>query len=165
MSFVAEHTTSLAAADPLIRVQDVVKAYPDQSRSTLAVDRVSLDVMPGEFVSIVGPSGCGKSTLMMMVSGLVPYTGGEIRIGGTRVATPYTDVGIVFQRDALLEWRTILDNVLLQIDVRRLKRPRLSRQGARTPRPRGPRQFRERLSARALGRDATARLHVPRARS
>jgi NitT/TauT family transport system ATP-binding protein len=120
--FVAEHLTSPAAADPLIRVQDVVKAYPGQSRSTLAVDRVSLDIMPGEFVSIVGPSGCGKSTLMMMVSGLVPYTGGEIRIGGTRVATPYTDVGIVFQRDALLEWRTILDNVLLQIDVRRLKR-------------------------------------------
>src|SRR5580658_8665705 len=109
MPFVAENTASFANPDPLIRVQDVVKAYPGQSRSTLAVDRVSLDIMPGEFVSIVGPSGCGKSTLMMMVSGLVPYTGGEIRIAGTRVATPYTDVGIVFQRDALLEWRTILD--------------------------------------------------------
>lgn len=120
MSFPAERSAS--CSEPLIRVRDVTKTYSARGRPMLAVDGVSLDMRSGEFVSIVGPSGCGKSTLMMMVSGLVPYTTGEIAIGGSRVTSPYTDVGIVFQRDALLEWRTVLDNVLLQIDVRRMKR-------------------------------------------
>src|SRR4051812_9813028 len=110
-------------AEPLVRVDGVDKVFASRTRASLkAVDNVSLDISSGEFVSIVGPSGCGKSTLMMMISGLMPTTKGEISIGKTLVKRPYTELGIVFQRDALLEWRTVLDNVLLQVDIRRLDR-------------------------------------------
>jgi len=113
-----------STGQPFVRTAAVDKVYSSRGRDLKAVDGVSLDVMAGEFVSVVGPSGCGKSTLMMMVAGLIPVSGGEVVIRGQRVSKPYTDVGIIFQRDALLEWRTVLDNVLLQIDVRRLKRSR-----------------------------------------
>lgn len=110
-------------ADPFLRIADVEKVFMSRGRGALkAVDNVSLDIQPGEFVSIVGPSGCGKSTLMMMVSGLVPATNGEIVIRGQRVTHPFIDAGVVFQRDALLEWRTVLNNILLQVDIRRLHR-------------------------------------------
>jgi NitT/TauT family transport system ATP-binding protein len=113
-----------AAAQALefVRIKNVDKVYKTRGRSLKAVDDVTLDFREGEFISIVGPSGCGKSTLMMMVAGLVPVSAGEISIRGEIVRKPYTDVGVIFQRDALLEWRTVLDNVLLQIDVRRLPR-------------------------------------------
>ena len=111
------------AAEPLVRVSGVDKVFASRTRAPLkAVDNVSLDIASGEFVSIVGPSGCGKSTLIMMMSGLIPITKGEISIGKKLVKRPYTELGIVFQRDALLEWRTVLDNVLLQVDIRRLNR-------------------------------------------
>jgi NitT/TauT family transport system ATP-binding protein len=106
-----------------LRILGVDKVFAPRGRSALkAVDNVSFDIRTGEFVSIVGPSGCGKSTLMMMVSGLIPATNGEIVIETKRVSQPYANLGIVFQRDALLEWRTVLDNVLLQIDIRHLDR-------------------------------------------
>ncbi|MBX3028987.1 MAG: ABC transporter ATP-binding protein [Chloroflexi bacterium] len=85
----------------------------------LALAPVDLSLRPGEFVSIVGPSGCGKSTLLLIVAGLLSATQGEIRIDGERLTKPLTDVGIVFQDDLLLDFRTTLDNVLLQSDIRR----------------------------------------------
>lgn len=75
-----------------------------------------------EFVSILGPSGCGKSTLLMMVAGLVRASSGRIEIHGERVRGVNSDLGIVFQRDALLDWRTVLRNVMLQAEIRRLDR-------------------------------------------
>src|SRR5262245_57499281 len=111
---------AIAASKTFVRIRAVEKTYRTRERELTALAGVSLDIAEGELVSIVGPSGCGKSTLMMLVAGLFPASAGEISIGEQRVSRPYTDVGIVFQRDALLEWRTVLDNVLLQIDVRRL---------------------------------------------
>ncbi|HET7849457.1 MAG TPA: ABC transporter ATP-binding protein [Pseudolabrys sp.] len=111
-----------AHRDCFVRVQNVDKIYAGRGAGLKAVDSVSLDLHDGEFLSIVGPSGCGKSTLMMMIAGLSPVSAGEITIKAEKVTGPYTDVGVVFQRDALLEWRTVLDNILLQIDVRRLRR-------------------------------------------
>jgi NitT/TauT family transport system ATP-binding protein len=114
---------TVAASDPFLRIVNIEKVFSSRGRGALkAVDNVSLDIRTGEFVSIVGPSGCGKSTLMMMVSGLVPTTSGEIVIDAKKVTRPYENLGIVFQRDALLEWRNVLDNVLFQIDIRRLNR-------------------------------------------
>jgi NitT/TauT family transport system ATP-binding protein len=88
-----------------------------------ALDDIDLTVRQGEFVSIVGPSGCGKSTLLKLVAGLQSHTFGEIEYEGRTVTRPQTDVGIVFQGDALLEWRSAIDNVLLQIDMRRRRTP------------------------------------------
>jgi NitT/TauT family transport system ATP-binding protein len=83
-----------------------------------ALAPVDLDVQDGDFVSIVGPSGCGKSTLMRLVSGLLPASEGQIRAGGAVVDGPVTALGIVFQQPVLLEWRTALENVLFQVEMR-----------------------------------------------
>ena len=111
-----------AEAIQFVRIENVDKTFQARGRGLKALDGITLNLQEGEFLSVVGPSGCGKSTLMMMVAGLVPVSSGAILIKGETVTKPYTDVGVIFQRDALLEWRTVLDNVLLQIDVRRLKR-------------------------------------------
>jgi NitT/TauT family transport system ATP-binding protein len=114
---------AVAEADPFVRIAGVEKIFLSKGRAPLkAVDNVSFDIQAGQFISIVGPSGCGKSTLMMMVSGLTLPSTGEIVIDSNKVVRPYTNLGIVFQRDALLEWRTVLDNVLLQVDIGRLNR-------------------------------------------
>jgi NitT/TauT family transport system ATP-binding protein len=81
---------------------------------------INLNIAQGEFVSILGPSGCGKSTLLMLIAGLYLASQGEIRIGGDAVRRPRTDVGIVFQSPVLLDWRRVLDNVMLQVQARRL---------------------------------------------
>jgi NitT/TauT family transport system ATP-binding protein len=85
-----------------------------------ALRPVSVDIAPGEFVSVVGPSGCGKSTLMLMVAGLMKTSGGVIRVGGRPLDGPMTDVGIAFQDHLLLDFRTAFDNVLLQGIIRGL---------------------------------------------
>jgi NitT/TauT family transport system ATP-binding protein len=120
---ISTKTARASADDPFVRILGVDKIFAPRGRAALkAVDNVSLDIQAGEFVSLVGPSGCGKSTLMMMVSGLIPVTNGNIVIDSKVVRKPYANMGIVFQRDALLEWRSILDNVLLQADIRNLDR-------------------------------------------
>jgi NitT/TauT family transport system ATP-binding protein len=93
-----------------ITVTDAVKQFEG---GVLAVDHVSFEAAPGEFVSIVGPSGCGKSTLLRLIAGLLPLTGGEISVNGRKVTDPRQDVALMFQRPTLLPWRTALQNVLL----------------------------------------------------
>ena len=110
------------AGEPYIRLNGVGKAYESRDGAVEACAEVTLDIRRSEFVAIVGPSGCGKTTLLKMVAGLVPYTAGEITVGGARVERPQTDVGIVFQESILLDWRDVLANVLLQVDIRRLDR-------------------------------------------
>jgi len=87
---------------------------------TLAVDGVDIAIGASEFVSLLGPSGCGKSTLLSIIAGLIEPSAGEVRIDGRAVRAPYTNVGIVFQSDLLLDWRTVLGNVLLQYEMRGL---------------------------------------------
>jgi NitT/TauT family transport system ATP-binding protein len=109
-----------AAGAPFIEVQSVSKMFRSGEEAVHALRAVSFDIGKGEFVSILGPSGCGKTTLMMIMVGLTAADGGEVRIAGQRVTAPFTDSGIVFQTPELLEWRTALDNILLQIEVRRV---------------------------------------------
>ncbi|WP_158924979.1 ABC transporter ATP-binding protein [Acidisphaera sp. S103] len=109
----------VAAAPPAavhIEATGVSKQYG--AKGVLALDQVSLSVREGEFLSILGPSGCGKSTLLRCVAGLERPTGGEIRVHGEPVRKPPANMGVVFQRDVLLEWRSILDNMFLQVDFR-----------------------------------------------
>ena len=102
----------------LIQVTGAAKRYAVAAGEVAALDPVSLTVNEGEFVSILGPSGCGKSTFMLMLAGLISRSAGTIEIGGVKVDRPYTDLGIVFQDHNLLEWRNVLSNVMLQIEVR-----------------------------------------------
>jgi NitT/TauT family transport system ATP-binding protein len=84
----------------------------------LALDDVSLAIAEGEFVSILGPSGCGKSTFLRCIGGLEKPSRGEIRVCGEVVDRPPRNLGMVFQRDVLLDWRSILKNLFLPIDFR-----------------------------------------------
>jgi NitT/TauT family transport system ATP-binding protein len=93
-----------------IAVSDAVKEFDGGVR---AVDHVSYDVRPGEFVSLVGPSGCGKSTLLRLMAGLIPLTSGQITVNGTEVTDPRQDVALMFQKPTLLPWQTTLQNTLL----------------------------------------------------
>lgn len=85
-----------------------------------AVDGLTLNIRSGEFVSLIGPSGCGKSTFMLMAAGLIPVSQGELLVNGRALTEPLTDIGIVFQDHLLLEFRTAMENVLLQAEVRGL---------------------------------------------
>ena len=110
--------------EPYIRLQGVGKSYETKDGAVEACAGVDLDIRRSEFVAIVGPSGCGKTTILKMVAGLVPHTSGTISVGGRSVDRPQTDVGIVFQEAILLDWRNVLENVMLQADIRRLDRTR-----------------------------------------
>ena len=104
-----------------IGLRGVSKRYMTASGDAVdALGEIDLDIAAGEFVSIVGPSGCGKSTMMMLVSGLIPATTGAITVGGTPVKGAVSKAGIVFQRDVLLDWRTVLANVLLPVEIKKL---------------------------------------------
>ncbi|MET9096639.1 ABC transporter ATP-binding protein [Streptomyces cyaneofuscatus] len=103
-----------------VQLADVAVRFRSKKRDVTALSDVSLDVAPGEFVAIVGPSGCGKSTLLKLVAGLLTASSGEVLLGGERVTGPRHDIGYVFQRAALLEWRSALRNILLQAEIRRM---------------------------------------------
>jgi NitT/TauT family transport system ATP-binding protein len=113
----AEHPAQDTASH-VLRITGVRKVYRDLE----VIRNISLNVAVNEFVSILGPSGCGKSTLLMMIAGLVERTEGEILIDGEPVRGPRREVGIVFQQPVLLPWRTVLDNVLLPIELLKLPR-------------------------------------------
>jgi NitT/TauT family transport system ATP-binding protein len=107
-----------------IHLDGVSKVYETRGGLVEACADVNLEIGQSEFVAIVGPSGCGKTTILKMVAGLVPYSSGTIMMGGRVVDRPQTDVGIVFQEAVLLDWRNVLENVMLQADIRRLDRAR-----------------------------------------
>lgn len=121
---IEQSSVSLAAnggAQPmLINVDGISKTYEANGGDIVALETVKFDIGAHEFVSIVGPSGCGKSTLLMILSGLLPPSAGVVEIGEQAVNGPYTKLGIVFQQDVLLDWRTVLQNVMLQADIRGL---------------------------------------------
>ena len=105
-----------------IRFVSVSKHYAVENGLLVAIDEIGLEVSAGSLVSIIGPSGCGKSTLLLLTAGILPVTSGSILIGDERVTRPRTDVGFAFQQDMLLEWRSVIDNVLLQAEMRGLRR-------------------------------------------
>lgn len=106
----------------MIAIQDVEKVYDSERGDVTALKGIDLEIADGEFVSILGPSGCGKSTLLKCIAGLEPVTGGRIVIGGNPVVGPPENSGIVFQRDLLLDWRTVIDNILLPAEFLRLNK-------------------------------------------
>jgi NitT/TauT family transport system ATP-binding protein len=107
-------------ARPYVDVSGVAKTYRRGGRETHALERVDLAIREGEFLAIVGPSGCGKSTLLRIVAGLIAASTGDVRVDGKTVDRPQTNLGIVFQSPVLLDWRTALDNVLIQVELRSL---------------------------------------------
>lgn len=104
-----------------VRLEGVSKRYQTANGALLALKPTTLTIGAGEFVSVVGPSGCGKTTLLMLVSGLLLPSEGRISIGQQEVTKPYTDLGFVYQSDVLMDWRTVLSNVLVPVEIKKLK--------------------------------------------
>lgn len=117
------------AGTEAIGLDALTRRFGSTAEEVVALDKVTLSFQEGEFVSIVGPSGCGKTTLLRILGGLDRPTSGVARLRGQEITGPRRDVGIVFQTPVLFPWRTVLDNVLLPIDVQRLDR-RAYRQSA-----------------------------------
>jgi NitT/TauT family transport system ATP-binding protein len=101
----------------LIEICNVRHAYATQSGPLPVLDGLDLSVSEGGFVAVVGPSGCGKSTLTKLVAGLMKPDTGEVRLHGEVVKGPRSTVGMAFQNPVLLEWRSILKNVLLPLEI------------------------------------------------
>ncbi|GHC67422.1 ABC transporter ATP-binding protein [Limoniibacter endophyticus] len=101
-----------------ITVDSVDKRYVGRGRETVALDKVSLSIEPGELVAFVGPSGCGKSTLLNMIAGIIPKTSGKIVHNGNSVNAINRDVGYLTQADSVLPWRTVERNVGLPLEYR-----------------------------------------------
>ncbi|SDS51142.1 ABC transporter ATP-binding protein [Bradyrhizobium canariense] len=99
----------------MISAQGVQKRYGD-ANGLLALENITLDIAEGEFVSLLGPSGCGKSTFLRCLAGLERPTGGSLLLDGAPINGPPEKLGIAFQRDALLDWFSILENALLPAD-------------------------------------------------
>src|SRR5262245_46145128 len=100
---------SQAISEGYISIVGLSKSFIGRT-SVVALANIDLDIADGEFVSVIGPSGCGKSTLLMLVAGLEPTSSGRIVVGGQLVERPISNIGIVFQQDVLLEWRSAIDN-------------------------------------------------------
>jgi NitT/TauT family transport system ATP-binding protein len=98
-----------------IAIAGVRKSYIARGQEVLALDRVDLDIAPGEFVAFVGPSGCGKSTLMNMIAGILSIEEGRITHDGQPVAGINRNVGYMTQQDAVLPWRTVAQNIELPL--------------------------------------------------
>ena len=102
---------------PFVDLKGVSLTYRLGKETTLALADATMTVEKGEFVAVVGPSGCGKSTIMKLVTGLLPPTGGEVKVAGERVTGPIKGVGMAFQNPTLMPWRTTMANILLPMEV------------------------------------------------
>jgi len=119
--------TSIATAGPgpgsgpAISLRDATKQFATKSGQPFtAIHDVTLDIAPGEFVTVVGPTGCGKSTTLSLVSGLEPATVGSVAVAGEPVSGIPAGVGYMFQADAILPWKTVLDNIALGLRYRKM---------------------------------------------
>jgi NitT/TauT family transport system ATP-binding protein len=117
-------------ADPIIRFRDVTKVFrrADGRGDLMAVDRLSFDIAAGEIVAVLGKTGCGKSTMFNLVAGLIEPTAGEVKVIGHDPFRAFDffrgKIGIIFQGDRLMPWRTALDNVLLGLQILDAERER-----------------------------------------
>lgn len=106
---------------PLLTVDQVSKAFAARTHTVTALQRVSFQIMAGEFVCLLGPSGSGKSTLLRIIGGLATADSGVVTFQGKPLHEPQTEIGFVFQSNNLMPWRTVIDNVLLPHEVQRGK--------------------------------------------
>ena len=101
----------------MIEIQDLSQTFTGRTGTVHALDGISLKVANNEFLAVIGRSGCGKSTLLRLIAGLLPATSGNVVVNGTEVHHPRRDISVMFQRPALLPWRSVLKNVLLPVEI------------------------------------------------
>jgi len=99
-------------SNPILELKDVEVIYTSKEKEVKALEKVSFRVEEGDFVSLVGPSGCGKTTLLKVIAGLIEFANGEI------IKPKDFEIGYVFQEPTLLEWRRVIDNVALPLEIK-----------------------------------------------
>ena len=112
----------------LVEIRGVTHAYRTKAGPLPVLDDLTLSIPEGKFCAVVGPSGCGKSTLTRLIAGLMKPDTGEVWLHGERVKSPRKTVGMAFQNPVLLEWRTILENVMLPLEIVAPTMPRAARE-------------------------------------
>jgi NitT/TauT family transport system ATP-binding protein len=101
----------------VLRAEHLYKIYHTAQGDLAAVEDISFQTTPGEFLCIVGPSGCGKTTLLRILSGLLQPSRGRVWLNGDVLKSPRRDIGFVFQKANLMPWRTVLANVMLPLEI------------------------------------------------
>lgn len=107
----------------LLELKNIGLIYQTDKSETIALDDISFNVKNGEFIAIVGPSGCGKTTILSLIAGLIRPTSGKILLNGKEITKPGGAVGYMLQRDQLFEWRNIVSNVTLGLEIQKTKTP------------------------------------------
>lgn len=117
--FQTQFQSQSSAAAPVIAVRDLSMVYKTRAGETVALQNANLTVQPGEFISLIGPSGCGKTTLLRLIADLIEPTSGELRVAGKtpKEARESREYGYVFQAPVLYEWRTVVKNVMLPLEI------------------------------------------------
>jgi NitT/TauT family transport system ATP-binding protein len=103
--------------DAILVVDNIVVRFETAEGPIVAVDDVSFNVTPGEFLSVIGPSGCGKSTLFNVIGGLLSHHLGVVSVGGETISGPHKSIGMVFQEESTFPWRTVTDNVAFPLEL------------------------------------------------
>ena len=101
----------------VVEINNIGMTYHTLEGETEAIRDINLNILEGEIVGIVGPSGCGKSTLLSIIAGLIEPSNGNVLINGKKVTNSNRNIGYMFQKDQLLEWRNILQNVVLGLEI------------------------------------------------
>jgi len=104
-------------APPILVVDNVAMHFSTAEGQVTAVDNISFDVAPGEFLAVIGPSGCGKSTLFNIIGGLLGGYNGRISVAGETVAGPHASIGMVFQEESTFPWRNVIDNIAFPLEI------------------------------------------------
>jgi NitT/TauT family transport system ATP-binding protein len=107
---------------PILQVRHLSIIFPDANGGLKALDDISFSVDAEQFVCVLGPSGCGKTTLLRLLAGLLSPTHGEVIFGGSSLTNPRHGVGMVFQKANLMPWRTVLENILLPLEIQHVAR-------------------------------------------
>ena len=102
-----------------LELKNISKIYQDDNGETLAIKNFSYKFENGEFVTLLGPSGCGKSTLLSIIAGLESPSSGNVLLNGIDITNKRSNIGYMLQKDYLLEWRTILKNVILGLEIKK----------------------------------------------
>jgi NitT/TauT family transport system ATP-binding protein len=101
----------------ILTVDDIVVRFETAEGSITAVNDVSFQVKPGEFLSVIGPSGCGKSTLFNVIGGLLTHHAGVVSVAGETIDGPHKSIGMVFQEESTFPWRNVTDNVAFPLEL------------------------------------------------
>ncbi|HEY6831564.1 MAG TPA: ABC transporter ATP-binding protein [Pseudolabrys sp.] len=108
---------SASPTDAILVADDIYVRFDTTEGPVVAVDHMSFDVRPGEFLSVIGPSGCGKSTLFNVIGGLLTSHEGTVSVAGETIAGPHKSIGMVFQEESTFPWRNVTDNVAFPLEL------------------------------------------------